>query len=290
VPIAIVIDGVPRAEHEATVSVLDRGFLFGDSVFEVMRTYGRIPFGEREHLERLARSAERMGFALPVSLEVLSAEIRDAIARSGELECYVRVVVTRGRGPLHIDPASARDPLRVVIAAPLAPLPAELYTRGVEVATVRVNRSTDHTRAAGAKVSAYAGNLLALSSARARGAYEAMMVGESGDITEGNSSNVFAIEKGVLRTPPISTGILPGVTRHFVLAAAADLGIPIREEVLFARNLERADEAFLTSSLRELVPIVRIDGVTIGQGTPGPITRMLHAKYREIVRARCEVV
>lgn len=286
-PIAITIDGEPRSEHEATVSVLDRGFLFGDSVFEVMRTYGRVPFGEREHLDRLARSCERMGFALPAPIEVFSAEIRDAIARSSEPECYVRVVVTRGRGPLHIDPSHARDPVRVVIAAPLPPLPEGLYERGVAIVTVRAHRATDHTPAAGAKVSAYVGNLLALSAARARGGYEALMVGEGGEITEGNSSNVFAIRAGTLRTPPVSTGILPGITRAFVIRVAAALGIPVREEILFASDLERADEAFLTSSLREIVPIVSVDGVTIAGGAPGPLTRRLHAHYREMVRARC---
>lgn len=286
-PIAIAIDGEPRGEHDATVSVLDRGFLFGDSVFEVMRTYDRVPFGMREHLERLARSCARMGFEMPCSIETLEHEIAECVARSGEDECYVRVVVTRGRSPFHIDPRKARDPVRVVIAAALAPWPAGLHDHGVEVATVRVSRPTDHTRAAGSKISAYVANILALQVAYEAGAYEAMMVGEGGEISEGTTSNVFVIEQGTLVTPPLSSGILGGITRAYALAAAEDLGIPVRERLLFAREIERADEAFLTSSTREIVPIVGIDAIPIGGGVPGPITGRLHDRYRALVRTAC---
>lgn len=284
-PIAIAIDGQPRSEHDATVSVLDRGFLFGDSVFEVMRTYGGVPFGMRAHLERLARSCAHMGFAMPCSIETIEGEVTQCIARSGETECYVRVIVTRGRSPFHIDPRKARDPLRVVIAAALAPWPEALHERGVEVATVRVSRPTDHTRAAGSKVSAYVANILALQVAHEAGAYEAMMVGEGGEITEGTTSNVFVIEQGRLVTPPLSSGILGGITRAYTLSAASDLGVPVRERLLFAREIERAEEAFLTSSTREIVPIVAIDGARIGDGRPGPVTQRLHARYRELVQA-----
>ena len=153
-PIAISINGRACTEADATVSVLDRGFLFGDSVFEVVRTYGGVPFAGREHLERLARSCEKLAIALPVSIDALEAEVADVIARSAEPECYVRIVVSRGRGPLNIDPTPARTPLRVIVAAPLPPWPEGLHERGVEVATVRGERATGHTRAAGAKVSA----------------------------------------------------------------------------------------------------------------------------------------
>ncbi|UJR80524.1 aminotransferase class IV [Sandaracinus amylolyticus] len=286
-PISISIDGRACTEADATVSVLDRGFLFGDSVFEVVRTYGGVPFAGREHLERLVRSCEGLGIVMPVSIEVLEREIEDAIARSGEPECYVRVVITRGRGPLNIDPTPAKHPLRVVIAAPLGAWPEGLHTRGVEVATVRVERATDHTSAAGAKVSAYVANMLALTTARERGAYEAMMLGAGGEISEGTTSNVFVVTGGEVRTPPLSMGILGGITRRYALRAADDLGVPWRETILFARDLERADEAFLTSSLREVVPIVGVDGVRIGEGRPGPITTRLLARYRELVRAHC---
>lgn len=286
-PIAISIDGRRVASEDARVSVLDRGFLFGDSVFEVLRTYGGEPFACDEHLARLERSARAMGFAVPATREEIAAEVREAIDACGAPECYVRVVVTRGQGALHIDPSTARSALRVVIASPLAPWPDGLHERGVEVATVRVGRATDHTRAAGSKVSAYVANMLALVTARERGGYEAMMVGEGGELSEGATSNLFVVCSGEVLTPPVSMGILPGITREFVIQAASQAGVPVRERVLFACDVERADEAFLTSSLREVVPIVAIDGARIAAGAPGPVTRRLHAGYRALVRARC---
>jgi branched-chain amino acid aminotransferase len=176
-----------------------------------------------------------------------------------------------------------------VIAAPLAPWPDGLHTEGVKIATVRAVRATDHSRAAGAKVSAYVSNILALSVAYQAGAYEAMMVAEGGEISEGTTSNVFAILDGAIVTPPVSMGILPGITRATAIRAARDAGIEVREGILFARDLERAEEAFLTSSTREVVPIVEIDGVAIHRGAPGPITARVLARYREIVRERCGI-
>jgi branched-chain amino acid aminotransferase len=283
-PLAFCIDGVDRTELDATVSVLDRGFLFGDSVFEVLRTYGRVPFAMREHLERLARSCAAMGIEMPVSLETLAKEVRRTIARTAADDVYVRVVITRGQSPLNIDPTNANSPLRVVIVSPLAPWPLGLHEEGVEVATVRVNRATDHTRGAGSKVSAYVANMLALATAREQGAYEAMMVGEGGELSEGSTSNLFVWSAGILRTPPLSMGILPGITREYVLRAALELEIPTREQVLFCSDVAKADEVFLTSSLREVVPIVAIDGIKIGSGRPGQTTARLHQRYRELVR------
>lgn len=285
--LAFSIDGVDRTELDATVSVLDRGFLFGDSVFEVLRTYGREPFALEEHLQRLKRSCAALGITMPVSPATLEAEVRRTIARVESDEVYVRIVITRGQGPLHIGPTNASSPVRVVIVSPLAPWPIGLHERGVEVATVRVHRATDHTRAAGSKVSAYVANMLALATARERGAYEALMVGEGGELSEGTTSNLFVWSGGELRTPPLSMGILPGITRDFVIRAATDLGIPVRAQVLFSRDVSTADEGFLTSSLREVVPIVGIDGIKIGSGRPGAITASLHQRYRELVWQHC---
>jgi branched-chain amino acid aminotransferase len=154
----------------------------------------------------------------------------------------------------------------------------------VALASARVDRPTDHTRAAGAKLSAYTANLLALQIAQARGAYEAALVREDGALTEGHSSNLFVVRGGAVETPPISTGILAGITRALVLEESCAEGLEVRERLLFARDFEQADEAFLTSSLREIVPIVSLDGAPIGAGRPGPITRRLHARYQERVR------
>jgi branched-chain amino acid aminotransferase len=172
--------------------------------------------------------------------------------------------------------------------APLLPLPEDLY-EGVEIATVRAQRPTDGTTAAGAKISAYVANMLALVEAQSRGAYEAAFLDGEGMVSEGSSSNLFRVVGEVIETPPLATGALPGITRRYVLDAARELGLSVRERMLSARDFERADEAFLTSSLREIVPIVRIDGVPVGRGARGPITERLHVAYRERVQRWLDV-
>lgn len=286
VPGAIVLlDGRELAPPEQVISVFDRGFLFGDAVFEVLRTYEGVPFAHVEHLERLARSCALL--ALDASLAQLPFELFAAVRRcraEGASDCYVRLVVTRGEGPLHLDPTPCRTPRRLVIASPLLPLPASLAS-GVAMATVRAHRAADGTEASAAKVTAYVGNLLAYVEARRRGAYEALLTTETGEVLEGHSSSFFVVRGGRVETPPASMGILPGITRAMIARAAANLALPFVERVLVPSDVHRADEAFLTSSLREVVPVVRLDGAPIGAGAPGPVTLALMAAYREIVRA-----
>ena len=277
------IDGHIVDGGEARVSVFDRGFLYGDSVFEVFRTYGGVPFAEREHLERLARSAERLMIAMPVSLESLSSEVRQTLHAAGEGDWYVRVVVTRGTGPLTYDPTTATRPLRVVIAAPLLRPPAEHYERGVAVCLLRASRPTDDERAAGAKASNYLANLLAVHEAKQRGAQEALMLGRGGQILEGASSNIFVVKDGVVRTPAPQPGILVGITRAKVLAAAISEGISVEEAEVRPEDLYGADEAFITSSIREVMPVVSADGQTISAGVPGPVTKRLREGYLAVV-------
>lgn len=278
--IAVVIDGQVRAEAEATVSVFDRGFLYGDSVFEVTRTYAGVPFEERAHLERLQRSCARVGIALPVSLEVLAAEVRLAVEAAGNPESYVRVVITRGSGPITYDPTTARDPVRLVIALPVTTLPVSAYAEGIAVATIAGPLPTHASPAAGAKASNYLPNLLAGQRARERGAQEAVMLGPDGAVLEGASSNVFVWSAGVLRTPRAEAGILEGITRRRVLEDARREGLAVDEGVLFVQDLYRADEVLITSSIREVVPVVRVDDVVVGEGRPGPVAGRLLAAYR----------
>jgi branched-chain amino acid aminotransferase len=279
-----VIDGSLRTEERASISVFDRGFLFGDSVFEVLRTYGGRPFELGAHLERLTRSTRGMGIEMPIDVRRLAREVERGLVKAANSESYVRIVITRGRGPLHIDPRTASKPSRVIIVSPLLAFADDLHAKGVELTTVRFGRSTDRTRAEGAKISAYVANLLAFWAARERGGYEALMVADDGHVSEGNSSNVFIVRGGEILTPPLSLGILPGITRAIVQRLAEDLGVRFREAMLVARDFERADEAFLTSSLREVVPVVRIDGQKIADGLPGPLTLRLLEAYRARTR------
>lgn len=274
------INGVVVPPEEARVSVFDRGFLYGDSVFEVLRTYGGVPFALDEHLGRLQRSAQLVAMTLPVPVGQLRRELTATLAAAGNPESYVRIVITRGSGDIGLDTALARDPLRVIIVQPLALQRRELYTEGVAVATVATQRATDATSAAGAKTSNYLANLLALREAKLRGAYEAFIVTPDGHVLEGASSNVFLVASGELVTPPVEAGILAGITRQHVLEAARALNLPAVERPVTLTDLWTADEVFLTSSLRELVPVVRIDDHEVGAGGPGETTRRLHRSFR----------
>jgi branched-chain amino acid aminotransferase len=277
------IDGRVVDDVDARVSVFDRGFLYGDSVFEVFRTYGGVPFAETEHLERLARSAERLMIPMTVSLSDLSSDVRATLDAAGEGDWYVRVIITRGTGPLTYDPSTASGPLRVIIAAPLSLPPRQHYEQGIAVTLLNASRPTDDARAAGAKASNYLANLLAVHEAKQKGAQEALVLGKGGQILEGASSNLFIVNGGRVRTPEPQPGILVGITRATVFRAAAAESILVEEGEILPEDLFSADEAFITSSIREVMPVVSADGHRIGAGAPGPVTRALHAGYLRLV-------
>jgi branched-chain amino acid aminotransferase len=282
----VLIDGRPMAPDAAKVSVFDRGFLYGDSVFETLRTYGGRPFALARHLQRLASSAARVFIDLPVSLEQLGREIESAIVGAGNAESYVRFTLTRGVGEaLGLDPGLSRHPLRVVIVTPLQPPAPELYRDGVAVITHRTERITDANAAAGAKVGNYLTAVLANREARLANAAEALLVDGRGRVVEGATSNVFAVlSDGTLVTPPESDGILLGITRETVLAVAAELAVPIRLESLPLDVVKGAAEVFISSSIRELLPVVGVDGAPIGNARPGAVTTRLLGGFREHCR------
>jgi branched-chain amino acid aminotransferase len=270
------INGVLHAPDEARVSVYDRGFLYGDSVFETLRTYGGEPFLLDEHLARLARSAALIGIVTPIAAADLAREVRLAVRAARNDESYVRVTITRGTGPLGLDPAPARDPLRVILVEPFTPLPAALYRDGVRAVTTRLDRPAD--TAPGAKITNYLASLLAVQSAKAQGAHEALLLDARGDVIEGATSNVFLVCDDTLITPPEAAGILAGITRAQVIDVAGELGIPVRFATFHPGILAR--EAFLTSSLREVLPLVQIDAHPIGDAQPGRMTRAIHVAFR----------
>jgi branched-chain amino acid aminotransferase len=277
------IDGALCSPADALVSVYDRGFLYGDAVFEVLRTYGGQPFALDEHLARLRRSAERVFIDVPVDDATFRREIAAALAAAGEGEHYLRVVLTRGSGPLSLDPSTATHPLRVLLVEPVTPPAKELYVHGIAAITVAVRRPADDTAAAGAKLANYLPNLLAMRDAKARGAQEALVLDARGHVVEGASSNVFVVQAGRVATPPESAGILPGITRARLLAAARSLGIALDERDLLPADLHAAAEVFVSSSIREVLSVVRVDDRPVGAGTPGPVARALHRRFRESV-------
>jgi branched-chain amino acid aminotransferase len=257
--------------------------LYGDSVFEALRTYAGRPFALGRHLTRLQDSAARVFIELPVSLEQLGREVESAIVGAGNAESYIRLTVTRGVGDaLGLDPGLSRHALRVVIVTPLKSPPPETYRDGVGAITHRTERVTDHSAAAGAKIGNYLTAVLANRQARLANAAEALIVDGRDCIVEGATSNVFAVlEDGTLLTPPESDGILLGITRQAVLAVAAELHVPLKLASLPLETAKNAAEVFFSSSIRELVPVVSIDGTPIGDGKPGITTLRLLTAFRE---------
>lgn len=278
----VMIDGRLVAAESAQVSVFDRGFLYGDSVFESLRSYHGVPFALDEHLARLKRSAERVAIDVPVALETLRSEMLAALTAHGTSDSYLRLTLTRGTGrSLGLDPELAEKPLRVILVTDLVQPPAEIYELGISAITHRVERPGDVAGVAEAKIGNYLVAVMAMRAARALGAREALLEDRYGHILEGAASNFFAVFSGVLVTAPQSAPILSGITREQVLslARARDLKVDLRP--IARLELASADEAFVTSSIRELVPVVSIDGLRVGDGTPGPVTRELLRAYRE---------
>lgn len=275
------VDGEILTPEEAKISVYDRGFLYGDSVFETIRTYRGRPFALDEHIRRLERSSELVGIELPASPAVLAAEIERSLAASGNAESYARIMITRGDGPLGLDPALATRPFRVIFIEPLTSLPVAMYRDGVSVITYRTERASD--AAHGAKVGNYLASMMALRVARQTGAHEALILNVAGRVTEGTTSNVFIVRGQTIFTPPDDAGILLGITRAKVIELAPTIGLSVKFSPLVAADLVSADEVFLSSTIREILPVVRVDGAEVGQGKPGSQTRALHSAFRQAV-------
>jgi branched-chain amino acid aminotransferase len=283
--IRVHIGGKVCLPEEAKISVFDRGFLYGDSVYETIGTaHGRL-FAARDHLDRLERSAMRIGLRVPPRADIERA-VADTIAAAGNVESRVRVVLTRGSGKLDLDPASVDDTQLVVIVFPLGPPSAEMYAKGVAVAIVSITRNSPSAIDPAVKSGNYLNNVLALGEARRRmGAYEAILCGADGSVAEGSTSNVFTVVGGEVRTPPLEVGILDGITRAKVLELCRKGGLRLVETRIFPDDLRTAEEVFITSATRGVLPVTRVDDRAIGAGTPGPVTKKLMALYEELARA-----
>ena len=274
----VYVNGRITDRESAVISIFDRGFLYGDSVYEVLRTAGGRQVDLDRHLERLARSAAAIALELPTDATVRGA-ITDTLAAAANPDSYVRIIVTRGGGPINLDPAAADTPSLLVIVAPLVMPAAELYTRGARLAIVGVERTSRRAVDPAVKSGNYLNNIMALAEAKRAGAYEAVMCGPDGRVAEGSTSNVFAVRAGRCTTPFLSTGLLPGITRQRVMELAATAGIPAVEGDLMPDDLRAADEVFITSSIRGVMPIAQVDDRPIAGSIPGPVTARLMALY-----------
>lgn len=286
VPVAVNIDGHLYGKDEARVSVFDHGFLFGEGVYEVLRTYDQRPFLYADHMRRLRASAARIALDCPLDDDALLERVEATVAAAGlDGEAYIRLLLTRGVGEIVYDPRACPSPTIVIIVKPHVEPPAEALTRGVRLALATVVRNHPGSVDPAIKSNNLLNNALAMQQAYREGAFEALMRNHRGEICECAQSNVFVVRDGVLLTPPTDAGLLVGVTRGFVLALAAQLGIAATERVLREADLATSDEAFLTSTTREIVPVVQVGEQVIGPGTPGPITQRLMTAFRDAVSA-----
>jgi len=278
------IDGKTVPIERATIGVLDRGFLYGDSVFETLRTYAGTPFLLGRHLQRLERSAAIVGIDPSAPIRVFEEEVLRTLAAAANDESYVRITVTRGSGELGLDPSTSMGARRIVLVMPLKPLPGEIYQAGLRTVTVASGRMTSESPTRGAKTGNYLDRILALRRARERGAADALLVEADGRVIQGSASNIFFVEGGALVTPPVDEGILAGVTRGALIEVAEKLGIRVALRSPRVTEIGNFDEIFLSSSVRELAPVVDIDGSTVGDGRPGPVYARLLSAYRDAAR------
>ena len=284
---AVYVNGRLTGEADAVVPVFDHGFLYGEGIYEVCRTYsGRIRLFAR-HMTRLRASASLIDLPVPFDDEALESRVGETLTfaglspwKPGLPDAYIRLLLTRGVGELSYDPRTCPTPSLVIIARPHTPPPADVYTAGVSVAIVGVERNRRQALNPRIKSNNLLNNALAMQEALGRGAFEAVMRNHEGHLAECSQSNLFVVRGGRVQTPPINEGLLPGITRAYVMELCEATGVTAEEAVLTEGDLLGADEAFLTSTTRELVPIVRVDSARIGAGTPGPVVRQLLAAYR----------
>jgi branched-chain amino acid aminotransferase len=277
------VNGQISAERDAVIPVFDHGFLYGEGIYETLRTYNGRLFLYDRHLRRLRNSARLIDLELPLTNDELATRIHETInaAKLEKAEAYVRVLVTRGVGELTYNLNATPKPSWVIIVKPLIPSAAELYERGVKVVLVDVVRNHPQSVNPMIKSNNLMNSALAAQQALKRGGFEGVMRNYRGELTECTQSNLFIVKNGAALTPPLESGLLPGITREFVFELGRDAGIDVREQVLCDHDLFRADEAFLTSTTREVLPIVTVDDRKIGDGKPGPVTLKLLKAFRE---------
>lgn len=267
----------------ARVSLFDGGYLHGDGVFETLRLYGGRPFDLAGHLDRLERNLAALDYAWRPDPSAIAAVIAELVARNdlSDRDARCRWTVSRGGSsatPLPLDGLDALTPTVSAYVQPLGPEIAARQRDGIRVIALRSDFSRGNFP--GLKTLNYLPTVMALRAARRAGCPEALLCDARGRVLEGATSNVFAVRDGGLATPPLELGLLGGRTRSLVLEAARDLGVPCREAALTASELIAADEAFLCGSVKEIVPVVEIDGEAAGGGRPGPLTRALQTAYR----------
>ncbi|OHB43694.1 MAG: branched-chain-amino-acid transaminase [Planctomycetes bacterium GWF2_39_10] len=280
----IYINGQILPQEDAKISVFDHGLLYGDGVFEGIRAYNGKIFTLEEHLDRLYDSATAISLKIPMTKAELADAIKNTMEANNMKDSYIRLVVTRGVGKLGLDPNKCATPQIIIITDTIELYPKALYEKGLDIVTVTTIRN--HFSALDPKIKSlnYLNNILAKIESIQAGAGEALMLNKDGYVAECAGDNIFIYKNKTLLTPPTSAGILVGITRNVVMKLAAEMEIKVKEELITRYDLYIAEECFLTGTAAEIIPVVKIDGRTIGTGKPGKITSDLLKRYRDLTR------
>ena len=272
---------VPK--NKALISVFDHGFLYGDGIYETIRVYKGIIFKMDEHIKRLYRSAEMIALAVPKKPEEIKKAVYKTISANGHSDAVVRITISRGAGPLGLDPSLCPKPTFVIISNKFRKYPAEYYSKGVKVSIVKTRRNYGPALDPRIKSLNFLNNVLAKIEAKNSASHEALMMNYQGYLAEGTISNVFFInKKDILCTPAIKVGILEGITRGMILKIAREMGLKSREGCFRRKDMYNAREVFITNTSMEVMPVTRVDKVRIA-GKAGRLTSIIHEKYKEKV-------
>ncbi|MBX7072296.1 MAG: branched-chain-amino-acid transaminase [Pirellulales bacterium] len=281
----VYINGKLYDKENAKVSVYDHGFLYGDGVFEGLRSYGGRVFRLDQHLDRLWKSAKAIWLEIPISREVMAKGVNDTLRANQIDDGYIRLVVSRGAGSLGLDPNRTSDPQVIIITDHIALYPQELYERGLEIVTASTLRNHPAALSPRIKSLNYLNNILAKIEGLQAGCIEALMLNTKGEVAECTGDNIFLVKNGELYTPPLDAGILEGITRDAVIELALAAGIQVHQDPLTRHDVYIADECFLTGTAAEVIPVVKVDGRQIGDGVPGSISIKLREQFHRLTRA-----
>ena len=283
----VYVNGRITAADAAVVPVFDHGFLYGEGVYETLRTYRREPFLFAEHMARLRRSAGMIALPVPLTDAEMAGEIAKTIEAcppaGDEPDLYIRILLTRGVGELTYNPKATPKPTLVIITKPLPGFPAANYTDGIRVALVGVRRNHPDALNPQIKSNNLLNNAMAMQEALRVGADEALMRNHDGFIVECSQCNFFIVTNGVLKTPPLGDGLLPGITRQFVIGLAREIGIAVEETAILPVEAQSADEAFVTGTTREITPVTKIDETNVANGKSGAVTLRLMTAFRNAI-------
>lgn len=280
------LNGKIVPEEEAKVSVFDHGLLYGDGVFEGIRSYNSRIFKLKEHLERFYKSARVIMLKIPLSLNELGEAIIETLRANNLKDAYIRIVTTRGVGDLGLDPVKCPSSTTFIIASKIQFYPRELYGKGLRLITVPTRRNDIESLNPAIKSLNYLNNILAKIEATNSGALEALMLNREGYVVECSGDNIFIVKNGTLLTPPISVGTLEGITRNVVIDLAQSFKINCLEPLLTRYDLYNSDEVFLTGTAAEIIPVTELDGRIIKDGEVGPFTKRLMVGFKKLVNSQ----